>query len=130
MAELLIWSSTRQFVVRGDELGGGPFELRQGRHIPTWEPPADVFETAAELLIFVALPGVESGRAEAAIEHGELVVAGIRHFPDELRAAKVHRLELPRGLFERRISLPPGRYESVSRQAADGCLVVRLHKSA
>ena len=50
--------------------------------------------------------------------------------PPELRTAVIHRLELPQGRFERRIPLPPGRYDAVRRFAANGCLVFELAKAA
>jgi HSP20 family molecular chaperone IbpA len=37
-------------------------------------------------------------------------------------------MELPYGRFERRIALPPGRYDTAKRENADGCLLIRLHK--
>ena len=95
---------------------------------PCWEPPIDVLETDEELLIFVALPGVDPDQVEAVIESGVLVISGNRTLPAELRNAHIHRLELPQGRFERRIALPAGRY-AVSRFAANGCIVVRLAKS-
>src|SRR5262245_32898944 len=95
---------------------------------PCWEPPIDVLETDEELLIFVALPGVDPDQVEAAIESGVLVIRGDRTLPAELRNAHIHRLELPQGRFERRIALPAGRY-AVSRFATNGCIVVRLAKS-
>jgi HSP20 family protein len=94
-----------------------------------WEPPIDVLETDEELLIFVALPGVDPEQVEAVIENGILVIAGHRILPAELRDARIHRLELPQGRFERRILLPAGRYV-VSRFASNGCVVFRLSKSA
>jgi hypothetical protein len=39
-------------------------------------------------------------------------------------------MELPQGRFERRIPLPAGHYDGVSRAAADGCLMISLRKSA
>src|SRR6476620_6322636 len=78
---------------------------------PSWEPPIDVLETEREVLILVALPGVDPDQVEAAIEDGALTVAGRRILPPELRTAVIHRLELPQGRFERRVPLPPGRYE-------------------
>ena len=101
-------------------------EVRQ----PAWEPPTDVIETERAVLIFVALPGVDPDQVEAAIEESALVVAGRRVLPPELRTAVIHRLELPQGRFERRIPLPPGRYDAVRRFAANGCLVFSLEKSA
>jgi len=96
---------------------------------PRWEPPIDVLETDREVLILVALPGVDPDQVEAVIEHGTLVVSGRRVLPVELRDARIHRLELPQGRFERRIVLPAGRF-AVSRFALNGCVVLRLLKSA
>lgn len=95
---------------------------------PSWEPPIDVLETEREIMILVALPGVDPNEVEAVIEDATLVVRGHRVLPPELRNARILRLELPQGRFERRIALPPGRY-SVSRFATHGCIGLRLAKS-
>jgi hypothetical protein len=42
--------------------------------------------------------------------------------------ARIHRLEIPHGHFERRIELPPARFEISGRHLANGCLMVQLHK--
>jgi HSP20 family molecular chaperone IbpA len=94
-----------------------------------WEPPIDVLETDREVLILVALPGVDPDEVEAVIQDGTLVISGRRTLPKELRDARIHRLELPQGRFERRIALPVGRY-AVSRFAVNGCIVLRLAKAA
>jgi HSP20 family protein len=94
----------------------------------SWEPPIDVLETDHEILILVALPGVDPEEVEAVIDSGTLIVSGRRVLPAELRNARIHRLELPQGRFERRIALPIGRY-AVSRFAVNGCIVLRLSKS-
>ena len=77
----------------------------------------------------MALPGVSLDKAEAVIDGADLVIAGTRVLPPELRTATIHRLELPQGRFERRVRLPTGRYRDVRRSAADGCLVVTLRKA-
>ena len=99
----------------------------KGRSL-AWEPPVDVLETEQELLIIVALPGVDPDRVKVSIDGPELIVAGARVMPPQLQTAVIHRLELPQGHFERRIRLPAGQYEHVSRDAAYGCLVVTLLK--
>jgi HSP20 family molecular chaperone IbpA len=100
-----------------------------GPHEACWEPPIDVLETDQELLILVALPGVDPECIEAVIEQdGVLVISGQRTLPVELRNARIHRLELPQGRFERRIALPAGHY-AVSRFAVNGCIAFRLAKS-
>jgi len=96
---------------------------------PSWEPPIDVLETDREILIFIALPGVDPNEVEAILDKGALVVSGRRALPAELRNARILRLELPQGRFERRIPLPPGRYV-ISRFATNGCVGLRLAKSS
>ena len=95
---------------------------------PSWEPPIDVLETEREVLILIALPGVVPNEVVAVIDKGMLVVSGHRVLPAELRNARILRLELPQGRFERRIPLPLGRY-AISRFAANGCIGLRLTKS-
>jgi len=100
-----------------------------GNREPSWEPPTDVIETDDEILILVALPGVDPDEVEASLEGGTLVISGRRRLPAELRNARILRLELPQGRFERRISLPTGRY-TITRFAAHGCVGLRLEKSS
>jgi HSP20 family protein len=96
----------------------------------SWEPPVGILETESEVLALVALPGVDAASVEAVIDNGELVIAGARTYPPELRTATIHRLELPQGRFYRRVRLPAGRYNAnVRRVVADGCLVVTLQKT-
>lgn len=118
-------------LARAERLRQQFFNLRTaaGRQEPSWEPPIDVLETERELLIFVALPGVDPDQVETVIEDGILIISGQRTLPPELRNARILRLELPQGRFERRIALPPGRY-AVSRFVIDGCIALRLAKSA
>jgi HSP20 family protein len=117
-------------LARAERLRQQFFRLQHsaGAQASTWEPPIDVLETDEEVLIFVALPGVDPEAVEAIIENGTLVISGNRVLPPELRNARIHRLELPQGRFERRIVLPVGRY-AVSRFAVNGCIVLRLSKS-
>ena len=104
-------------------------QAKAGAQESYWEPPIDVLETEEELLILVALPGVDPEKVEAVIDgEGVLTISGQRTLPDELRNARIHRLELPQGRFERRIALPAGRY-AVSRFAVNGCVAFRLAKS-
>lgn len=93
-----------------------------------WEPPLDLLETETELWIVAALPGVAAEAVEIVIEHGVLAVRGERRLPEVLRRARIHRLEIPHGRFERRIALPAGRFELRERALRDGCLVLGLTK--
>jgi HSP20 family protein len=118
-------------LARADRLRRHFFNLQpsSGSRGASWEPPIDVLETEEEILIFVALPGVDPDQVEAVIDGGVLIISGRRVLPAELRDARIHRLELPQGRFERRIALPTGRY-AVSRFAVNGCVALRLLKSA
>jgi HSP20 family protein len=100
-----------------------------GTREPSWEPPIDVLETDLEVLILIALPGVDPDEVEALLDGGTLVVSGRRVLPAELRSARILRLELPQGRFERRIPLPSGRY-TITRFAENGCIGFRLAKSS
>lgn len=100
-----------------------------GTREPSWKPPIDVLETDREVLILIALPGVDPDEVVAVIDKGALVVSGRRVLPAELRNARILRLELPQGRFERRIPLPLGRY-TITRFAANGCVGLRLAKSS
>ena len=117
-------------LARADRLHRQFFSLQPsaGSQESSWEPPVDVLEIDEEILILVALPGVDPEEVEAVIDGGILIVSGRRVLPVELRNARIHRLELPQGRFERRIVLPIGRY-AVSRFAVNGCIVLRLSKS-
>ena len=93
-----------------------------------WEPPVDVIETAAEILILLALPGVAPERVELHVEGDAVLVRAERHSSASGRSARIRRLEIPYGCFERRVVLPPGRYELIEQSCTDGILQLRLGK--
>lgn len=116
-------------VERGERAQGQPSEPRRAPKPASWTPAVDVIETGAAVMILVSLPGVAPEAVEAVLEDGAVVVSGRRTLPPELQTAVIHRLELPMGRFERRIPIPPGRYDGVRRDARDGCLLISLHKA-
>jgi HSP20 family molecular chaperone IbpA len=124
-----MWSEACEMLARAERMHRELFRPAgtQARQ-PAWEPPVDILETEFEVLALIALPGVDAEKAEAVIEDGELVIAGVRTYPPVLRTATIHRLELPQGRFYRRLRLPAGRYSTVRRAVADGCLVITLQK--
>ena len=124
-----MWSEALSMLARAERMHQQMFQPVGHRAQIAWEPPVDVLETEQAVLVLAALPGVDVTKVEAVIDGGVLVIAGQRAVPPELRTAVIHRLELPQGRFERRVSLPPGRYESVRRAEAHGCLVISLTKA-
>ena len=125
-----MWSEACEMLARAERMHREVFKPMglQARQ-PAWEPPVDILETENEVLVLVALPGVDLENAQAVIEESDLVIAGNRVLPEELRTAAIHRLELPQGRFYRRLRLPAGRYSGVRRSAVSGCLVVTLQKA-
>lgn len=125
-----MWSEALQMLARAEGLHREVFRPRVSpQSEASWEPPVDVLETDDAVLILLALPGVDAEQVQVVIEDGVLMVSGERVLPDELHRAIIHRLELPRGRFERRLELPAGRYDSVRNFAANGCLVIHLGKA-
>lgn len=120
----LMWADALALLARTEQLHRSFFQPAQAG----WEPPVDLLETPQELILVAALPGVRASDVELVIGGGELVVVGIRRLPPALRNARVHRLELPHGRFERRVALPAGTYELARRDLAEGCLTVILRK--
>lgn len=93
-----------------------------------WEPPVDVLETRDELIIIAALPGISADEVEIVVHEDSLAIVGIRRLPPFLQRARVLRMELPHGRFERRVGIPMGRYEMTRRDLTDGLLVVILRR--
>ena len=125
-----MWSEALAMLARADRMHRDLFKPVGSRaQQPAWEPPVDILETDKEVLVLVALPGVDVERAEARIEQAELVIGGTRELPPELRTAVIHRLELPQGRFYRRLRLPAGRYSDVRRASVAGCLLITLQKA-
>jgi HSP20 family molecular chaperone IbpA len=124
-----MWSEACDMLARAERLHREFFQpVRSGSRTPSWEPPVDMIETERDVLVLVALPGVDPDRVEAAIDGADLVVSGSRVLPAELRTAVIHRLELPQGRFERRVRLPAGRYAAVRRAMSHGCVLITLEK--
>jgi HSP20 family molecular chaperone IbpA len=102
------------------------FTVSLGRSGASWEPPVDVMERDGHLVIVVALPGVARHALEIVTDGASLHVLGVRRIP----AGHIHRLEIPHGRFERRVALPPGRFELLNQDLVDGCLVLELRRIA
>ena len=122
----LMWAEAVAALARAERLHRDFFRPdRQG-----WEPPVDVLQTPDELVIMAALPGVRADEVEIVVHDDSIAIVGSRHLPSFLQRARVLRMELPHGRFERRVSIPPGRYEMTRRDLTDGLLVLALRRLA
>jgi HSP20 family protein len=122
--DALMWAQACAAMERADRLH------RQFFHHagPHWQAPVDVFELDDGLIILVALPGVELENITVTQNAGVLTVRGVRPLPDELQNARIIRMEIPHGNFERRIELPAVPFEILGRHLSNGCLMLRLRQ--
>jgi HSP20 family molecular chaperone IbpA len=124
-----MWAEALDLLEEAERMHRALFRPGQSRaRTPCWEPPLDLIETDEELWIQVALPGVRADQVEVHFDGDALIVTGQRPLLLPRGAGTILRLELPHGCFERRVSLPPGRYEIGHRALADGCLTLTLTK--
>lgn len=94
----------------------------------SWEPPVDVLEDDSALLVLVALPGVPSSAITVEIQPGGITVTGVRCLPAG-QSARIHRIEIPYGRFERRIALPVHALGPAESRLVDGCLQITFRKT-
>ena len=126
------WMLTEAFALleRADRMHRQFFHLGAVRaQRPVWHPPVDIYETEAEVVILVALPGVEPDRVEIHQDGAALLVRGERPMPASSREALIHRLEIPFGRFERQITLSSPDLVPVRQELVSGCLQIVLRKS-
>jgi HSP20 family molecular chaperone IbpA len=120
----IMWSESLTVFAHGDRQQWEVFQLTQSG----WEPPVDVLETETGLVIIVALPGVRPDEMQTVIGRGELIVSGLRRWPTLSQPARIHRIELPHGRFQRHLKLPGDAYQLVDQAHADGCLILTLKR--
>jgi HSP20 family protein len=124
-----MWSDALALLERADRLQRQFCQLgRHGHAGPLWEPPADVFETEQQLLVFVALPGVCAAQLAVAVDGASVMVRGQRPMPELGHDTRIRRIEIPFGRFERRIDLPACPLKLVRHTLEDGCLILILDK--
>jgi HSP20 family molecular chaperone IbpA len=124
-----MWAEACAMIERTDRLHRQFFRPTFAPAQPAnWEPPVDVFETQAGLLIVAALPGVEPSDLDVSIDQGVVRIGGLRRLPPLLPGATIRRLEIPHGRFERSVRLPAGVFEVEQSALAHGCLVLSLSK--
>jgi HSP20 family molecular chaperone IbpA len=125
-----MWSQALDLMDEAERLHRQFFRLTtSSRTRMTWQPPLDVFEDDREVVIVVAMPGVPADAVEVVQEPAALVVRGTRPLALAGSRHAVRQLEIPYGAFERRIALPPGRFEVGKPELVQGCLVLRLAKN-
>lgn len=124
-----MWAQACELIDQAERMHRQFFRLTASdRGAAVWEPPVDVFEDERELVVIIALPGVAEDRIEVTSDAGELIVRAESRLPFAGTRVAVRHLEIPYGHFERRIRLPDASLDGGTRELADGCLILRLHK--
>jgi HSP20 family protein len=124
-----MWLQACELIAQAERMHRQFFRLGAVADVPAvWEPPIDVFEDERELVVIVAMPGVAAQAVQVTHEGDVLVVRGTRAPPFEGVRMRLRQLEIPYGAFERRVALPPGRFELGPPELVQGCLLVRLRK--
>jgi len=101
-----------------------------GHFAPIWEPAVDVYETAADVVVVVELPGVKQDDIEIVVDNNYLVVRGQRRETALLEKRNYYQMEIHRGPFERRILLPARINPDKTRAShEDGILEIVLLKT-
>lgn len=125
----LMWTRACELIDRAERLHRQFFQLmvEPVRDI-YWEPPADIIETESEVLVTIALPGVDADAVKISVDAGKVSVVGLRRPGSIPRGSIVHRLEIPYGRFERQIALPGARLRLGPSELAHGNLILRFSK--
>jgi HSP20 family protein len=97
---------------------------------PSWRPPADVVETASEVIVLVELPGVDHEQLDVLLFEDALIVEGERRLPAH-PAGVYHAAEIRQGQVRLELALPaPIDPEQVDARYERGLLEMRLGKRA
>jgi HSP20 family protein len=125
-----MWAEACELLGQAERLHRQFFRIGSPRErMPAWEPPIDVFESDDQISICIALPGVAAEHIQVVIEGDVASVAGVRPIPRQSQPARIHRLEIPYGRFERRIRLPARSMKVVESLFDNGCLALTLRKA-
>jgi HSP20 family molecular chaperone IbpA len=126
-SEVSMWSRACALIEEAERRHRRFFDLRvAASRPPAWEPPVDIYVLERELQVVVALPGVSPDAIGVELTPAGLWVRAENRLPAVANAARILRIEIPYGRIERRIELPPARYEPLNQEFVNGCLRIRL----
>lgn len=125
-----MWAEALELLQDAERLQRRFFHIGAAQGAPRWEPPVDLYEQGNELTLLIALPGVAAQQLEVVLTQNAVIVRGERSLPANSRRAAIHRLEIPYGQFERRITMPAGKFALVDQRLDQGCLVLTMRRLA
>jgi HSP20 family protein len=127
----LMWARACELIDRAERLHRQFFRpMAESIRDVIWEPPVDIVETDFDILMTVALPGVDENAVKVSVDADTVHVMGFRGPSAFPRGSLVHRLEIPYGRFERQISFTGRRLQLSESELARGCLSLKFSKQA
>ena len=96
----------------------------------SFAPPIDAIEDERELIIEVAVPGVERDDVEVALQDDLLVVSGARVSALATNGHWFRHAEIARGPFRRVVRLPPGIHGQPTVKVERGIIQVHVVKAS
>ncbi len=127
------WETGLQGFMEEVERSFDDFFGRQARERPCedrWLPPADVYETASDVVVVLDLPGVDLRDIRVSITGHTLTVEGERRGEETVEADAYFHVERACGEFMRMVDLPTDVVSDDAKAACrDGVLRVTVPKA-
>lgn len=94
-----------------------------------WTPAVDVYETEAEIIVYVDTAGIDPDKLTVTAERNGVTISGYRDTPDQGGIRCIHQLEIEQGRFKRHVSFPVSiDVAAVKSNCRNGILEVRMPK--
>ena len=95
----------------------------------SWQPFLDMCESQESVYILVELAGIKREDLHLTVTQETLSIRGERSDPHRGQQVICHQLEIPYGIFERVVKLPPGlNISQISASSRDGLLEITIPK--
>ena len=96
-----------------------------------WDPPMDVYETAARYVVTAELPGLTREQIELAVQENRLTIRGVRPGAAETSTRHYHQVERAHGSFQRTFEFVDAvDHQGIAADLRQGVLTVTLPKVA
>jgi HSP20 family protein len=122
------WDPLRDLLTLHEQLG-----QLVGADAPGWTPAVDLYETPAEFVLTVELPGLSRRDIELRAEDQRITIRGTRDsgpVGQHIACEQYHRIERGHGRFSRTFALSePIQVDKITADLKDGVLTVTVPKA-
>jgi HSP20 family protein len=132
MAPVVRWEPFREIAALQNEMSRFMNGLldENGRTTRSWVPALDVWETEAEIVYALDLPGIPDDKISVELHEGALTITAERERTDEDSRDRFSRFERRYGTFTRTCGVPQGVTDGDVRAGyTNGVLEVHVRKS-